>query len=100
MVTRHSRISQFTTDAHPPKEALVEVLCEDHRGTYVVPFACRYDDAGWRRSVLSDRLDRDCSPRYNRAAVRFPAAHSHSQAGPDEGSRKVPAVCLPNLARS
>jgi hypothetical protein len=26
----------------------VEVLCEDHSGTYQLPFACRWIDGQWR----------------------------------------------------
>ncbi len=41
MVTRTERLSDFTTDADPAPDSLVEVLCEDHVGTYLLPFLCR-----------------------------------------------------------
>ena len=32
----------------PPPGLAVEVLCEDHSGTYQLPFACRMVDGQWR----------------------------------------------------
>ena len=34
MVTRAERLQDFITDADPPVGSVVEVLCEDHVGTY------------------------------------------------------------------
>jgi hypothetical protein len=44
----------------PPPEQLVEVLCEDHSGTYQLPFACQFVDGQWRIKTLKlTRLRRD-----------------------------------------
>ena len=46
MATRQDRIAQFSTAEPPPDQAL-EVLCEDHCGTYVLPFKCRWRNGAW-----------------------------------------------------
>ena len=38
MVTRQERIDAFTHQGVPPANQPLEVLCEDHVGTYVIPF--------------------------------------------------------------
>ena len=32
----------------------LQILCEDHAGTHVVPFLCQWQDGAWR-SVVRDR---------------------------------------------
>lgn len=46
MVTRERRMADFNT-GEPPADRPLEILCEDHCGTYVLPFACRWTDAAW-----------------------------------------------------
>jgi hypothetical protein len=53
MVTRQQRLNDFDSNGQPPTEELMELLCEDHNGTYVLPFPCRWVDGAWR-SVRSD----------------------------------------------
>jgi hypothetical protein len=48
MATREKRLAQFDGLGSPPPELAVEVLCEDHSGTYQLPFACRFVDGQWR----------------------------------------------------
>jgi hypothetical protein len=48
MATREKRLAQFDGNGEPPPGQLVEVLCEDHSGTYQLPFACRFIDGQWR----------------------------------------------------
>jgi hypothetical protein len=38
MVTRQQRMDEFDSDGEPPAGELMELLCEDHNGTYVLPF--------------------------------------------------------------
>jgi hypothetical protein len=38
----------LTGNGAPPPDQPVEVLCEDHSGTYQLPFACRWIDGQWR----------------------------------------------------
>ena len=48
MATREKRLAQFDGSGDPPPDQPVEVLCEDHSGTYQLPFACRWIDGHWR----------------------------------------------------
>jgi hypothetical protein len=50
---RQQRLSDFDSDGQPPAGELMELLCEDHNGTYVLPFPCRWVDGAWR-SIRSD----------------------------------------------
>jgi len=47
METREARIAEFLTSP-PPKGCTAEILCEDTRGTYVLPYACIWTDGEWR----------------------------------------------------
>jgi hypothetical protein len=51
MATRQQRLNDFGQEGEPPAGELVELLCEDHIGTYVIPFPCRWHAGAW----LSDR---------------------------------------------
>ena len=53
MATRQERIDAFVHEGIPPTDRPLEILCEDHVGTYVVPFLCRWRDGVWR-SVKTD----------------------------------------------
>jgi hypothetical protein len=53
MATRQHRIDDFKSGGDPPAGYLMELLCEDHNGTYVLPFPCRWVDGAWR-SIRSD----------------------------------------------
>ena len=33
--------------APPPSGEPLELLCEDHRGTYVIPYLCHWIEGGW-----------------------------------------------------
>ncbi len=48
MATRERRLAEFDGAGEPPTGLPLEVLCEDHSGTYQLPFACRYVDGQWR----------------------------------------------------
>jgi hypothetical protein len=45
MATRQHRIADFDSDGDPPTGYRMELLCEDHNGTYVLPFPCLWVDA-------------------------------------------------------
>jgi hypothetical protein len=47
MVTRQERINDFTHDGVPPANQPLEILCEDHVGTYVIPFLCQWISGAW-----------------------------------------------------
>jgi hypothetical protein len=48
MATRERRLAEFNGNGEPPPDQPVQVLCEDHSGTYQLPFACRWVDGEWR----------------------------------------------------
>ena len=51
MATREKRLAQFDGSGEPAPDQPVEVLCEDHSGTYQLPFACRMVEGEWRNHV-------------------------------------------------
>lgn len=48
MATRQERIDAFCHGGAPPRDQPLELLCEDHVGTYVIPFLCRWRDGAWQ----------------------------------------------------
>lgn len=55
MVTRIERLSGFSTEAALDDTPL-ELLCEDKRGTYVLPYPCIRSGAVWRNAATADRI--------------------------------------------
>ena len=47
MATREYRLSEFSSEGHPPAEQPLQVLCEDHCGTYLLPYPCRWSEGTW-----------------------------------------------------
>lgn len=47
MVQRGERIAEFIRDRFPEEGVKVQLLCEDHVGTYTLPFPCSWTEAGW-----------------------------------------------------
>jgi hypothetical protein len=41
-----NRLDEFNHGQPPPGKAL-QVLCEDHNGTYLLPFKCEYRSGAW-----------------------------------------------------
>lgn len=50
MVTRQQRLDDFRQDEPPLGEPL-ELLCEDHCGTYELPYACHWSNGSWRNAA-------------------------------------------------
>ena len=48
MATRDRRLAEFDGSGEPPPGLAVQVLCEDHSGTYQLPFSCYFVDGKWR----------------------------------------------------
>ena len=48
MVTRQQRLDEFDGSGDPPAGEAIELLCEDHCGSYLVPFPCHWADGAWR----------------------------------------------------
>lgn len=47
MATRAARIEQFMNGEEASEGTRGALLCEDNRGTYVIPFPCRYSEGVW-----------------------------------------------------
>ena len=90
MATREKRLAQFDGSGAPPPDQPVEVLCEDHSGTYQLPFACRSSTANGAMTIR--RRGRGNGDRLA-AAARVKHAE-HGLAGRalcskcDEGARR------------
>jgi hypothetical protein len=56
MATRQERLDAFTHDGDPPANEPLELLCEDHVGTYVVPFPCRWTSEHWQSAETGERI--------------------------------------------
>jgi hypothetical protein len=57
MATREKRLAQFDGSGEPPPGEAVEVLCEDHSGTYQLPFPCFCIDGQWHNQESGGRLE-------------------------------------------
>jgi hypothetical protein len=47
VTTRADRIAQFVVDRNASEGTLAKLLCEDHVGTYTLPFPCRRSAGAW-----------------------------------------------------
>jgi hypothetical protein len=56
MATRENRLAEFSSGT-PTDDSKIELLCEDHAGTYVLPFACRWIDEAWRNASSGAVID-------------------------------------------
>jgi hypothetical protein len=56
MASRTARLNDFTTDDAPNADSLVEVLCEDHVGTYLLPYMCRSTQEGFRNDRTGELI--------------------------------------------
>ena len=54
---RCTRLAQFNTDTLPSEGAAVQLLCEDHIGTYMLPFLCLRSENGWVDAETSSPID-------------------------------------------
>ena len=55
MATRQQRLDAFLHGA-PPIDRPLELLCEDHVGTYVIPFPCRWTNEFWQGVETGERI--------------------------------------------
>ena len=57
LTTRQERIDDFIHEGSPPNNQPLQILCEDHFGTYVIPFPCRWRDGLWENAKTSRRIE-------------------------------------------
>ena len=56
MTTRNDRLAMFN-NGPPPQGRPLQVLAEDHNGTYVLPFSCEWHDGAWHNPKSSKPLE-------------------------------------------
>ena len=49
-------MDEFTTGTAPALDTLVELLCEDHVGTYLLPYPCRSTVDGFRNERTGELI--------------------------------------------
>jgi hypothetical protein len=57
MATRQQRLDVFIHEGDPPVDQPLELLCEDHIGTYVIPFACQMTGGAWHSVDTGNRIE-------------------------------------------
>jgi len=57
MATRQDRIGAYIHERMPPEDHPLELLCEDHVGTYVIPFLCLWPNGAWQSLDNNNRID-------------------------------------------
>jgi hypothetical protein len=56
MATRQERLNEFS-ESVPPESVPLNLLCEDHCGTYLIPFDCERREGAWYRIETSKPID-------------------------------------------
>ena len=59
MATRQARLAEFISSGEPPSDHPLEVLCEDKRGTYLIPFPCHYIRETWINIETGEQIQAD-----------------------------------------
>jgi len=57
VATRQERVDAFNSEGEPPPDYPVELLCEDHVGTYVLPFPCRWTQHAWQNMATGQQIE-------------------------------------------
>jgi hypothetical protein len=57
MATRERRLAEFNGEGEPPQGMPLEVLCEDHSGTYQLPFACTFTEGRWQNDEAGTAVE-------------------------------------------
>ena len=78
MATRERRLAEFNGEGQPAPDQPVQVLCEDHSGTYQLPFPCRFIDGTWRNHRIGRRGRGD---RGRLAHATLIIAHANQRSG-------------------
>jgi hypothetical protein len=42
------RLAAFPGEGMPPTDKACQLLCEDHVGTYTLPYLCQWSEGAWR----------------------------------------------------
>ena len=55
--SRQERIDDFIHEGMPPTDQPLQVLCEDHNGTYLISFLCRWREGMWQNAKTSRSIE-------------------------------------------
>ena len=58
MATRQQRLNDFSQST-PLTGQPVELLCEDHNGTFALPFPCLWRDGAWHNQETGAVIEAD-----------------------------------------
>jgi len=58
MATRQHRLNEFNVTP-PPADHPLQVLCEDHNGTYLLPYPCEFSGGVWRNCASHAAIEAD-----------------------------------------
>ena len=53
-LARQKRLAAFPGDGVPPTGKACDLLCEDHVGTYILPYPCAWSDGTWRNIATGE----------------------------------------------
>jgi hypothetical protein len=53
---RNQRLADFPGEGTPPADLTCELLCEDHVGTYTLPYLCHWSGGTWRSAKTGEAV--------------------------------------------
>lgn len=56
-LARQIRLDDFPGEGAPPVDVPCDVLCEDHVGTYRLPFPCSWSGEFWRNAKTGEPIE-------------------------------------------
>lgn len=57
MATRDARLAEFNGPTDAPGPGPLRLLCEDHVGSYVIPFPCVRREGAWRNAATGEAIE-------------------------------------------
>jgi hypothetical protein len=57
MVARQARLDGFPSEPERGEKQRFDLLCEDHCGTYTLPFGCYWCDGKWRNEQTGEIVE-------------------------------------------
>jgi hypothetical protein len=88
VTSREERIDAFVHQGEPPAGECLELLCEGHNGTYVLPFLCRWSEGSWHNATSGHLVEADVLGWPTRAiSIVVVCQHVQYQRYPDRHRR-------------
>jgi hypothetical protein len=54
LLARRKRLDDYPGEGTPPDNRACELLCEDHVGTYELPYSCHWSGGEWRNLATNE----------------------------------------------